>query len=104
MTRPFAKVAVVTPGTSAQTWIPMGGVLPDGAVIVAINRDAIWVEQNGCRRMRRLYAAADAASKAKTGDEDTCVDNTSAPGLLPSALPASKPMPETPVATPSNGK
>ena len=55
VTRPLVQVAVSVGGKPAQTWVKLGGVLPDGATLVAVNRDRIWFEKDECKRVRSLY-------------------------------------------------
>mgnify|MGYP003586986219 CR=1 FL=1 len=55
VTRPLVQVAVSVGGKPAQTWVRLGGALPDGATLVAVNRDRIWFEKDGCKRVRSLY-------------------------------------------------
>lgn len=55
VTRPVVQVAVGVGGKPAQTWVRLGGALPDGATLVAVNRDRIWFEKDGCKRVRSLY-------------------------------------------------
>ena len=57
MTSPIAQVAVATPGKNTQAWVRVGGSLPDGSVLAAVNRDAIWYELDGCRRVKRRWRA-----------------------------------------------
>ena len=55
VTRPRVQVAVGVGGKPAQTWVRLGGTLPDGATLVAVNRDRVWFEKDGCKRVRSLY-------------------------------------------------
>jgi hypothetical protein len=55
VTRPLVQVAVSVGGKPAQTWVRLGGALPDGSTLVAVNRDRIWFEKDGCKRVRSLY-------------------------------------------------
>ncbi len=55
VTRPVVQVAVSVGGKPAQTWVRLGGALPDGATLVAVDRDRIWFEKDGCKRVRSLY-------------------------------------------------
>lgn len=77
VTRPFVQVAVGTTGQPGQTWVRVGGALPDGATLVAVDRDRIWFEKDDCRRVRSLYQ-----DKSKP-DEDACIgappDDATAP-------------------------
>lgn len=105
MTRPIAQVAVSTPGKNEQKWVRLGGTLPDGTILAAIDRDAIWFEQDGCRRVKRLYASTgkDALGTAKS-DGQTCAEQVSNASARPSAQPVSTARPEPSGITPSNGK
>lgn len=55
VTRPQLQVAVTPNGKPQPTWVRVGGQLPDGAMLVAANRDRIWFEKDGCKRTRQLY-------------------------------------------------
>ena len=55
VTRPIIQVAVSVGGKPAQTWVRLGGELPDGATLVAVNRDQVWFEKDDCKRVRSLY-------------------------------------------------
>lgn len=55
VTRPMVQVAVSVGSKPAQTWVRLGGALPDGATLVAVNRDRVWFEKDGCKRVRSLY-------------------------------------------------
>ncbi len=55
VTRPVVQVAVAVGSKPAQTWVRLGGALPDGATLVAVNRDRVWFEKDGCKRVRSLY-------------------------------------------------
>lgn len=74
VTRPIVQVAVSTTGKPGQTWVRMGGALPDGSTLVAVNRDRVWFEKDECRRVRALYPDTtkpdvDACIGAPTGDD-----------------------------------
>jgi len=83
VTRPMVQVAVSVGGKPAQTWVRLGGVLPDGAILVAVNRDRVWFEKDDCKRVRSLYQ-----DKTKP-DADTCIgapsggDATASPAQAP---------------------
>ena len=106
MTKPIAQVSVGTPGKAAQTWVRLGGKLPDGATLAAITRDAVWFELDGCRRMKRLYATGSTGgAAAANGGEEACIGQASpAPGNPPPRPPASNAKPAPPGAILSNGK
>ena len=105
MTSPIAQVAVATPGKNTQAWVRVGGSLPDGSVLAAVNRDAIWYELDGCRRVKRLYAdTGRKAAGAKEDAEEACIGQASHAPAAPSPRPASSAGPGRPGATPSNGK
>lgn len=86
VTRPVVQVAVGVGGKPAQTWVRLGGTLPDGATLVAVNRDRIWFEKDGCKRVRSLYE-----DKTKP-DPEGCIgapsgDNAPAAGPPAAARP-----------------
>lgn len=96
LTRPVVQVAISTNGKPGQTWVRLGSPLPDGATLVAVTRDRIWFEKDGCRRVRALYQDktkpdADACIGAPTGDD---------------AMASSKPPPTSapPAPAPAGGK
>ena len=83
-TRPRLRAAVQAGGAQKPEWIAIGGRLPDGSQLVAMDRDAVWSDADGCRRVRRLYAAA-------TGqDPNACIDGTGSTAAA--AAPASPPV------------
>ncbi|HSD17991.1 MAG TPA: hypothetical protein VLC71_12130 [Thermomonas sp.] len=74
VTHPIVQVAVGTTGKPGQTWVRVGGALPDGATLVAVSRDRVWFEKEGCRRVRPLYMDttkpdAEACIGAPAGDD-----------------------------------
>lgn len=74
VTRPFVQIAVSTNSKPGQTWVRVGGALPDGSTLVAVTRDRVWSEKDDCRRVRALYqdntkTDADACIGAPTGDD-----------------------------------
>jgi len=76
--------------------VRLGGALPDGATLVAVDRDRIWFEKDGCRRMRALYP-----DKTKS-DADACIgaaDDGTAPASTPPPRPSA-----SPAAAPAAGK
>lgn len=92
VTRPVVQVGIGVNGKPGSSWVRLGGALPDGATVVAVDRDRIWFEKDGCRRMRPLYP-----DKTKS-DADACIgaadDGTSAASTPPtsSASPAAAPV------------
>lgn len=75
MTRPGPRAAIMADGNTAPVWVPVGGLLPDGATLVALDRDTVWFEKDGCRRAKRLYPsrgteAGRAAGTPAPGDEE----------------------------------
>ena len=104
MARPIAQVAVSAPGARKQAWVRLGGTLPDGATLVAIDGDRIWFEEDGCRRVKQLYAAADKASAGKAGSQEGCIGQAADSARRPPAKPASRPASASSGDTPSNGK
>lgn len=95
VTRPAVQVAVSAQGKPAQIWVRLGGTLPDGALLVAVNRDRVWFEKDGCRRVRSLYQ-----NKNKP-DSDACIGSPSnAAG--PASQPPS-PSPSAAAAVPKSG-
>ena len=69
--------------------------MPDGATLVAANRDSIWFEKDGCRRLRKLY-------QKPTAESDACIGAPGKPAATPSsgkpAVVPAKPSPAAPVA------
>lgn len=55
VTRPTARIAVATGGKNETVWVRMGGTLPDGSRLVALDRDTAWTERAGCRSPHALY-------------------------------------------------
>ena len=83
VTRPVVQVAVGVAGKPAPAWVKVGGTLPDGATLVAVNRDRIWFEKDDCKRVRSLYQ-----DKTKP-DPQGCIgapdsDNAPSPASPPS--------------------
>lgn len=92
LTRPMVQVAISTNGKPGQTWVRLGGALPDGATLVAVDRDRVWFEKDDCRRVRALYQNktkpdADACIGAPTGDDAMASPKPPAPSAPP--VPAS---------------
>ena len=105
MTKPIAQVSVGTPGRNTQTWVRLGGTLPDGATLVAINRDAVSYERDGCRRVKRMYSVTGSQSPtAVNGEEQPCAGTAPRVPSSGPAAPASNTVPEPSGTTPSNGK
>jgi hypothetical protein len=93
VTRPYVQAAVSANGKPAQLWVRLGGALPDGALLVAVNPDRVWFEKDGCRRVRSLYQ-----NKNKP-DSEACIG---APAGDNAQVPRSPPAPAA--ATPGTGK
>lgn len=58
VTRPLLQVSVTEQGKQGkpeQTWVRVGGKLPDGAVLDSISRDRVWFIKDGCKQVRSLY-------------------------------------------------
>ena len=92
VTRPSVQVAVGIPGKPQQVgWIRIGGKLPDGAILVAANRDSIWFEKDGCKRSRTLYEKPTAESEACIGTKKTDGATTPTATGTPAAPSASPP-------------
>lgn len=96
VTQPRLRVAVNPTGKEQKSvWVGIGEALPDGATLVAANRDSIWYEKDGCRRVRKLY-------QKPTADSDTCIGAPARPVDAPSsAKPASAPAAPPPAAPPA---
>lgn len=71
MTSPVAQAAILAQGATTQTWVRVGGSLPDGATLVALDRDTVWFDQEGCRRAKRLYVGE--AGAVATGPGTDCI-------------------------------
>ena len=96
VTRPVVQVGIGVNGKPGSSWVQLGGALPDGATVVAVDRDRIWFEKDGCRRMRALYP-----DKTKS-DADACIgaaDDGTAPASTPPPRPSA-----SPAAAPAAGK
>jgi hypothetical protein len=93
-TRPRVQVGVGVPGKPQQAeWVRIGGKLPDGSTLIAVNRDTVWYEKDGCKRARKLYEKPTAASEA-------CIGAPAEPAAAPPgrAAPAVTPTPAAPTA------
>ena len=93
VTRPIVQVAVSTTGKPGQTWVRVGGALPDGSTLVAVNRDRVWFEKDDCRRARALYkdsrkTDADACIGAPRGDNAMASPKPPAASAPPAPAPA----------------
>ena len=97
VTRPFVQVAVSTSGKPGQTWVRLGGALPDGATLVAVNRDRVWFEKDDCRRVRPLY------KNPTKPDADACIGAVS-PGDDAMASPKPPASSAPPAPAPAAGK
>ena len=69
-TRPAPRIAIQHGNRNEISWINLRGRLPDGSVLVALDRDTVWVERDGCRSPRHLYASS----------ADPATDPCAAPG------------------------
>lgn len=58
VSRPIPRIAVAHGSRNEISWVGLGGALPDGAVLVALDRDTAWVERDGCRSPRPLYSSS----------------------------------------------
>lgn len=83
--RPRVQVAVSAPanGKPTQSWVRIGGTLPDGATLVAVNPDRVWYVKDDCRRVRSLYQVAGKP------DADACIGQTA--GVASPASSSSSP-------------
>ena len=97
VTRPQVQVAVstVANGKSVQSWVRIGGTLPDGATLVAVNPDRVWYVKDDCRRMRSLYQVAGKP------DADACAGQPSASASSPSPASSQSPPPSSSGRPPS---
>ena len=98
VTRPVVQVAVSVGGKPAQTWVRLGGALPDGATLVAVNRDRIWFEKDDCRRVRSLYQ-----DKTRP-DPDGCLGAPADGSVDAPAASSTPPQRAQAAAAPGNGK
>ena len=92
VTRPFVQVAVSIKGKPGQTWVRVGGALPDGATLVAVNRDRVWFEKDGCRLARSLY------QDVTKPDADTCTGTPTGDDALASSKPPASSAPPAPAS------
>ena len=77
LTRPRVLAAVSINPTSAPKWVRVGGLLPDGARLVAIRNDSVTYELGGCRRTRELFQSTAAKNREKA-EADACAGATRA--------------------------
>lgn len=79
--RPQPRIAFVPVGGAAAkpTWLPIGGKLPDGSILVAVDADAAHLEREGCRYSRRLFATADEKKSDACADASPRTDTARAP-------------------------
>lgn len=57
--RPSSRIAVAAAsGDQKPVWLGIGDKLPDGSVLVALDKEAAHLEREGCRYSRRLFASA----------------------------------------------
>ena len=99
VTRPRVRAAINITGKGNQSGgVGLGETFPDGATLVAANRDTIWYEKDGCRRARKLYQKPTDASEACT---DAAGGSTPAAVQTPARpTPATRPAPSTPARQP----
>ena len=95
VTRPIVQVAVSTNGKPGQTWVRVGGALPDGSTLMAVNRDRVWFEKDDCRRVRSLYQDvtkpdAETCIGAPTGDDAMASPKPPATSAPPAPAPAAR--------------
>lgn len=93
LTRPIVQVAVSVNGKPGQSWVRVGGALPDGSTLVAVTRDRAWSDKDGCRRVRALYkdntkTDADACIGAPRGDDAMASPKPPAASAPPAPAPA----------------
>lgn len=98
VTRPVVQVAVSVGGKPAQTWVRLGGDLPDGATLVAVNRDRIWFEKDDCKRVRSLYQ-----DKTRP-DPDGCIGAPAGDTVDPPATSSTPPQRAPAAPAPGTGK
>lgn len=104
MIRPVAQVSVSVPGKNTQAWVRLGGTLPDGAILVSVDRDAIRYELDGCRGVKRLYAAAGGKPSIAAGkDDQACEGQAQGTSVGAPPRPAPNTAPEQTATTLSNG-
>jgi len=85
VTRPVTRIGIAVGPTKDMVWVPLGGRLPDGTVLVAVNRDTAWTDRDGCRSPHSLYPSAAPAA-------DPCLQDANARPVTPAAsAPASTP-------------
>lgn len=90
VTRPRVRVALSVDGKAQQAaWVGIGEAFPDGATLVAANRDTIWYEKDGCRRVRKLY-------QKPTDQSDACINAPANPAAAPAPPPPGKPATASP--------
>lgn len=94
LTRPEQRLAVTVNGKPGTQWIRIGQPLPDGATLVALDRDRLWFEKDGCRQSRPLYPG-----KPDAAPTEACAG--SAAGATPA--PAAPAMPAPAAAAPPPG-
>jgi len=89
LTRPAPRIAISQVGKGGTVWIPLYGKLPDGSVLVALDRDAAWIERDGCRSARKLYPGASDAQN------DPCAaPSAPRPNTAPGAIAPGSPNPQ----------
>lgn len=89
VTTPALRVAITEAGKQEVSWLKPGDTLPDGAILLAANRDAVWFEADGCRRSRKLYEKPAAETEACDGSPAAATPSK-APGASASATPPAR--------------
>ncbi len=56
--RPIPRIAVAAGSGQKPVWYRIGDKLPDGAVLVGMDKDAAHLEREGCRYARKMYQSA----------------------------------------------
>jgi len=85
VTRPSTRVAIAVGPGKDMVWVALGERMPDGSVLVAVNRDTAWTDRDGCRSPHSLYPSANAV--------DPCLQDGTAraanpPGNAPARTPS----------------
>ena len=90
VTRPHVQVAVSSGGKRDQTWVRLGGELPDGSTLVQVSRDGVQFEKDGCRRARPLYPTAAGKAAENAENADACIGAPAAQAVAPESPTASR--------------
>lgn len=73
LTTPEPAALIMRQGDKKVARVEVGGALPDGSTVRAIQRDSITAEADGCRTTYRLYGLAPVAA---SGDCDADAEKT----------------------------